>query len=119
MKFYRIKRNGQAIEHVAGNEGYEKHGWRFMVYTMLEGCKKECEWLEEKTHGGIRYEPELISTGTILSTEQLRELHDASKPLVKFLCDNFNPHVQVIVSPNSSEFVEGLAMTKIENFIKD
>jgi len=119
MKLYRIKRNGQPIEHVAGNEGYEKHGWRFVVYTNIEGCKAECEILERDRNGMQTFEPELVPSGLILTTEQLRELHDASKPLVKFLCDNFHPHVQVIVSPNSSEFVEGLAMTKIEEFIKD
>jgi hypothetical protein len=118
-ELYRIKSNGQSIEHVAGNEGYDKHGWKFMVYTELDGCKKECEWLEEKTHGGIIYEPELIRLNNILTQEQIKQMEEASKPLIKFLNENCNPHTKVIVETDRSEIVSGLAMVKIEEFIKD
>ena len=119
MKLWRIKSNGQAIEHVAGNEGYDNHGWKFMCYTNLEGCKKECEWLSEKTNGGITYEPELISAENCLTAEQIKQMEEASKPLVKFLNENCNPHTKVIVETDRSEIVSGLAMVKIEEFIKD
>ena len=55
----------------------------------------------------------------ILTKEQTEQLQEASKPLVKFLCENFHPHVYVIVEPGGAEFVEGLARVKIEEFIKD
>ncbi len=55
----------------------------------------------------------------ILTPQQRDELREVSKPLVKFLCDNFHPHVQVIVQPTGAEILEGLASVKIEEFIKD
>ena len=44
---------------------------------------------------------------------------EASKPLIKFLNANCNPHTKVIVETDSSEVVSGLCMVKIEEFIKD
>lgn len=55
----------------------------------------------------------------ILSKEQLEQFEEASKPLVKFLCDNFHPHVTVIVQPCGVEILEGSASVKIEEFIRD
>lgn len=55
----------------------------------------------------------------ILTPEQVEQLNEAAKPLVKFLCDNCHPHVYVIVEPTGAELVEGLARVKIEEFIKD
>ena len=49
----------------------------------------------------------------------LFNLEEAAKPLMKFLCDNYHPHVKVIVEPNRAELLEG-QMTVINNeFIKD
>lgn len=55
----------------------------------------------------------------ILTPEQVKQLEEAAKPLVKFLCDNCHPHVKVIVEPSGAEILEGLASVKIEQFIKD
>lgn len=55
----------------------------------------------------------------ILSKKQIKEFEEASKPLVKFLCDNCHPHVAVIVEPNGAEILEASARVKIEEFIKD
>ena len=55
----------------------------------------------------------------ILTDKQLKELEEASKPLVKFLCDNFNPHVGVLVEPTGATIMEASATVKIEQFIKD
>lgn len=54
----------------------------------------------------------------LLTASQIEQIEEASKPLVKFLCDNFHPHVYIIVNPTGAEFVEGLASVKIEEFIK-
>lgn len=55
----------------------------------------------------------------ILSKEQIAALNEAAKPLVKFLNDNFHPHVMVIVEPDGAEILEASARVKIEEFIKD
>lgn len=54
-----------------------------------------------------------------LFEKQIEELKEAAKPLVKFLCDNFHPHVKIIVEPSGIEILEGLASVKIDDFIKD
>ena len=42
----------------------------------------------------------------------------ASLPLIKYMCENHNPHVSAIVTPTSCELSEGLqAHHKIYNFL--
>ncbi len=65
MKLYRIKRNGSEFAHVAGNEGSDKHGWRFTAYTELAGCKAECEMLADERRGMQTFEPTEIRVGGI------------------------------------------------------
>lgn len=55
----------------------------------------------------------------ILTPEQVNELEEAAKPLMKYLADNFHPHVKVIVESNNAELVEGLATVQCDEFIKD
>lgn len=55
----------------------------------------------------------------ILTVEQTKELEQISKPLVKFLCDNFNPHVTVIITPTNVEILFGSAGIPITEFVKD
>lgn len=55
----------------------------------------------------------------ILTDEQHKEFEEASKPLIKFLCENFHPHVTVIVEPSGAEILEGSASIKCEEFILD
>ena len=52
--------------------------------------------------------------------EFLKNLEKASKPLIKFLNDNYQPHVSAIVTTNSVEVLEGSAVIRnINEFIKD
>lgn len=55
----------------------------------------------------------------ILSKDQMEELLNVSKPLIKWLNDNCHPHVQAIVHPDRVELLEGICMKKTEEFIKD
>ena len=55
----------------------------------------------------------------LLTPQQVNEMQEASKPLVKFLNEHFHPHVQVMVTPDGAQFSENLALVKIEEFIKD
>ena len=50
----------------------------------------------------------------------LKSLEEAAKPLIKFLNDNYRPHVSAIVTTNSVEVLEGsAAIRNINEFIKD
>lgn len=49
-----------------------------------------------------------------LTPEQIEELKQVSKPLVRWLQQNCHPHVTVIVDCKSLEIVEGLATVKYE-----
>lgn len=55
----------------------------------------------------------------ILTKEQVVEFEEAAKPLIKFLCENFNPHTTVIVTPSSAEILSGSAMVRVTEFVKD
>lgn len=55
----------------------------------------------------------------ILTKEQIKELEEASKPLMKFLAENFHPHVKVIVDSTDAEFLEASCRVKTLEFIKD
>lgn len=55
----------------------------------------------------------------ILTEEQRKELLEVSKPLMKFLAENFHPHVKVIVDSTDAEFLEGSVRVQTLEFIKD
>lgn len=40
--------------------------------------------------------------------KKLEELKEAAKPLIKYLCENYHPHVTAIVTPTSVEVMEGI-----------
>lgn len=54
----------------------------------------------------------------ILNQEQIAAMAEAAKPLMKFL-SGFHPHVQIVVTSSSAEFLEGIAMEKNDGFLKD
>ena len=55
----------------------------------------------------------------ILNKEQQKEFEKASRPLMKFLGDNFHPHVKVIVGYSKSEFLEDITAFVTADYIKD
>lgn len=55
----------------------------------------------------------------VLSKEQISELEELAKPVMKWINDNCRPHVKVIVDCDSAEIVEGVALVKTDEFIKD
>ena len=55
----------------------------------------------------------------ILTKEQILQLEEAAKPLMKFLAENFHPHVMVIVESNTAQFLESSASVRCDEFIKD
>ncbi len=55
----------------------------------------------------------------ILTKEQREELLEVSKPLMKFLSENFHPHVNVVVDSTDVVFNEQSCRMKTDEFIKD
>lgn len=52
--------------------------------------------------------------------KKLEELKEAAKPLIKYLCENYHPHVTAIVTSTSIEVMEGVqAASNITEFIVD
>ena len=55
----------------------------------------------------------------ILSKEKIKEFEEVAKPLIKFLAENFHPHVTVIVDGGRAEILEGSASIVTDEFIVD
>ena len=52
-----------------------------------------------------------------LTQEKIAELKKLSFPLMKFLCKNFHPHVKIIVTQTTAEFLEGLCSVYTSEFL--
>ena len=54
--------------------------------------------------------------------EELNEgkFEELARPMIKYLCENYHPHVTVIITPTSAELYEGLKSTGyIDDYIRD
>ena len=54
--------------------------------------------------------------------EELNEnkFEELARPMIKYLCKNYHPHVTVIITPTSAELLEGLkSVGRIEDYIRD
>jgi len=54
--------------------------------------------------------------------EELNEgkFEELARPMVKYLCENYHPHVTVIITPTSAELLEGLkTIGRVEDYIRD
>lgn len=55
-----------------------------------------------------------------MTQEQTKQFEELSRPLMKWLCENFHPHVVVIIEPTSASMHEGLCSTgQIIDYLKD
>ena len=56
----------------------------------------------------------------ILEVNEPKDFDSASRILIKYLCENHNPHVTVIVTPTGAELLGGLKSTgEIMDYVKD
>lgn len=55
----------------------------------------------------------------IIDQEKQKEFEKAAEPLIKFLCENFHPHVSVVVDCCSAELSEGICSIRTDKLIKD
>lgn len=55
--------------------------------------------------------------GEALDKNKFEEL---TKPILKYLCENYHPHVTVIITPTSAELLEGLkTIGYVDEFVRD
>lgn len=55
-----------------------------------------------------------------MENKKRKDFIEASKPLIKYLCENHHPHVSVIVTPINAELLEGSISTgDIFDYIKN
>jgi hypothetical protein len=47
------------------------------------------------------------------------DFRKAAEPLIKFICENYHPHVTVIVTPLGAEVLEGIRSIRCEKFLVD
>lgn len=48
------------------------------------------------------------------------EFEDVTRPVIKYLCDNYHPHVTVVITPTSAELLEGKMSTgQILDYVQD
>jgi hypothetical protein len=55
----------------------------------------------------------------MLTNTQRNEFENATKPLIKWLSENCNPHAQVVVDSTSAELFEGIMSFNYDEFLKD
>jgi len=55
----------------------------------------------------------------ILTKKQQKKFEALAKPMMKFLCKNFHPHVTVIIEPTSAEILSGSASIVTHKFVRD
>ena len=55
----------------------------------------------------------------ILTKEQKEQFEEAVKPLMKYLAENYHPHVTAIVEGGRAEILESSASVVTDEFIPD
>lgn len=56
---------------------------------------------------------------SLSNKEKRAAFEEASRPLIKFINDYFDPHTKVIVETDGAEIVSGEMSMKTDEFIKD
>lgn len=55
-----------------------------------------------------------------MSKEKIAEVTELAKPLIKYLNDNYHPHMTIIITPTGFEVLEGVMSNQnITEYIKD
>ncbi len=54
-----------------------------------------------------------------MTDAQRKEFEQLSRPLIAWLNDNFHPHTQIVVTPDSAEIWEGQGNFLTKDYIKD
>jgi ABC-type phosphate/phosphonate transport system substrate-binding protein len=56
----------------------------------------------------------------IMSKEKVKEFEELVRPILKYLCENYHPHVTVIITPTTAELVEGqMSIGQVLDYVLD
>jgi hypothetical protein len=55
----------------------------------------------------------------ILEEKQRKEFEEVVKPVIKWLAENFHPHVKMIIDHDSAELLESSGTVVTEEYIRD
>lgn len=65
-------------------------------------------------------EVKVNNVGIPKTKEELRaEFEELSRPLIKWMNENYHPHISAIITPVNTELVEGLMGIPIDDYILD
>ncbi len=76
----------------------------------------------ERIAKGYAEQKQLANTKVRVHGEKLDEgkFEELVRPMVKYLCEEYHPHVTVIITPTSAELMEGLkTIGRVEDYIRD
>ncbi len=49
----------------------------------------------------------------------MTEFEKLSRPLIEYICKNYNPHTRVVIDCTSAELVEGIEAINTEDYLVD
>ena len=55
----------------------------------------------------------------IVTKEKMEEFEALARPMIEFLNENFHPHVEVRITPDSAAISSGECFIPIKDYIKD
>ena len=71
------------------------------------------DYLQQKIMTNVRIR---VHGGKLVESK----FEELARPMVKYLCEEYHPHVTVIITPNSAELLEGLkTIGRVEDYIRD
>jgi hypothetical protein len=51
--------------------------------------------------------------------EKRKQFEELARPLIKHLCENYHPHVTIIITPTSAELLEGEMAFSTDDYLRD
>ncbi len=71
---------------------------------------------------GINGQYNLTSNKEVImfaNEEQRNELEKLTRPIIKYLNDNFHPHITVVINTVGAELLEGICNYSTKDYLKD
>lgn len=57
---------------------------------------------------------------TFVNQDKVKEFEQLAHPMIQYLCENYHPHVAVVITPTNAELLEGKMSTgKIMDYVRD
>lgn len=57
---------------------------------------------------------------TFVNQDKVKEFEQLARTMIQYLCENYHPHVAVVITPTNAELLEGKMSTgKIMDYVRD